>query len=56
MNMATKHRLQPILTSVLAIGAGGLVLSAAMGLAFALWMENGPEIFISLIDAGLSCF
>lgn len=36
---------------------GVALLAAATGAAFAAWVDNGPGIFLSLVESGLSwCF
>lgn len=36
------------------IALGVAALAAATGVAFAAWVENGDEIFVSMIQAGLA--
>jgi hypothetical protein len=36
------------------IALGVVVLSAATGVAFAAWVENGDEMFVSMIQAGMA--
>lgn len=36
------------------IALGVAVLAAATGVAFAAWVENGDEMFASMIQAGLA--
>lgn len=37
--------------------AGALALSAVAGLAFAGWVEQAPDMFLTLVEQGLSwCF
>jgi hypothetical protein len=39
------------------IGAGLVLLAAATGAAFAAWIDNGPEMLMSMAETGLSwCF
>lgn len=36
---------------------GGLVLAGLTGAAFASWIDQGADIFLAMVDAGLSwCF
>jgi hypothetical protein len=51
------NRLSPSLKLAGKIALGVAVLSAATGAAFAAWVENSDEIFLSLVESGLSwCF
>lgn len=54
--MSMKQKTHAPLTPVLAIGAAALGVSAFAGLAFAMWIDNGPQIFMTMVEAGLSCF
>ena len=36
------------------IGLGVAMFAAATGVAFAAWVENSDEIFISMVQAGLA--
>ncbi|HTV68692.1 MAG TPA: hypothetical protein VMF90_09155 [Rhizobiaceae bacterium] len=39
------------------IGTGLVLLAAATGAAFAAWIDNGPEMLMSMAETGLSwCF
>jgi len=38
----------------LAFAAAAIALSAAIGLAFAGWMQQAPEIFMTLVEQGLA--
>ena len=42
----------------LAIGAGAVaLLGAVAGIGFALWSQNGPRMFMALMESGLAwCF
>ncbi|MCT8996893.1 hypothetical protein [Chelativorans intermedius] len=42
------------LQRLLAVSAFAMLLAALAGLGFALWMENGVAMFISLAQAGLA--
>lgn len=35
-------------------GAAALVLAALTGLVFAMWLENGADIFLALAQSGLA--
>lgn len=36
---------------------GGFAFAATTGVAFAAWVEQGPAIFMAMVDAGLAwCF
>ncbi|WP_297560172.1 hypothetical protein [Nitratireductor sp.] len=36
------------------MGAAALVLAALTGLVFAMWLENGADIFLALAQSGLA--
>lgn len=39
------------------VALGVSLAAAATGAAFAAWIDSGPEIFLSLVEAGMSwCF
>ena len=43
--------------SIAGLAAGGALLAAVTGFAFALWMEHGAGIFMTMAETGLSwCF
>ena len=43
--------------SIAGLAAGGALLAAVSGLTFALWMEHGAGIFMTMAETGLSwCF
>jgi hypothetical protein len=40
-----------------ALALAAIALAAAMGLAFAGWLEHAPAIFMALVESGLAwCF
>jgi len=45
------------LRKTLVISGTALALSALTGIAFAMWMDNGARIFMTLVESGLAwCF
>lgn len=48
----------PGLSTRLAIGAAAVALLGGLaGLGFALWSQNGPRMFMALVESGLAwCF
>jgi len=46
-----------VLRKALVISSTALALSALTGVAFAMWMDNGARIFMTMIESGLAwCF
>lgn len=46
-----------VLRKALVISSTTLALSALTGVAFAMWMDNGARIFMTMIESGLAwCF
>lgn len=45
------------LSAPIGLALAAVALSAATGLAFALWMDNGAKMLMSLVESGLAwCF
>ncbi|MBN7757386.1 hypothetical protein JF546_07630 [Nitratireductor aquimarinus] len=42
------------LANWIVMGAAALVLAALTGLVFAMWLENGADIFLALAQSGLA--
>ena len=44
-------------STAIKFAAASVALAAVSGLAFASWLEQGPAIFMAMIDTGLAwCF